>query len=155
MTGLLVPLTMACLLSAARHYAVPPVVLEAIRVVENGETGASRRNANGTRDLGAFQINSSWIRPLRQKGVRVSFSRLRDNGCVNVFVAAYILSREERRAPRHSLRIAIGHYHSHRPVEARKYRARVMEEIAWLRRHTNTPRGQETSDGRNAIDGRY
>ena len=141
MTGLLVPLTMACLLSAARHYMVPPVVLEASRVVENGETGKSQRNASGTSDLGPFQVNSVWIRPLRQKGVRLTFSRLRDNGCVNVFVAAYILSQEERRAPRHSLRIAIGHYHSHRPSEARKYRARVRKEIAWLRRHTNTHRG--------------
>ena len=139
--GLLVPLTMACLLSAARHYRVDPVVLEAIRVVENGETGKIRRNANGTSDLGPFQINSSWIGPLRKKGVRVSYVRLRDNGCLNAFVAAYILSEEVRRAPGGSLRTAIGRYHSHREGEARKYRTRVLREIAWLSRHPDTPRG--------------
>ena len=141
MTGLLVPLTMACLMQAARHYAVPPVVLEAIRVVENGETGKIRRNANGSSDLGPFQVNSIWIRTLRRKGVRVSFSRLRDNGCLNAFVAAYILSQEERHAPEHSLRIAIGRYHSHRPGEARKYRARVLREIAWLTHHADSRKG--------------
>ena len=139
--GLLVPLTMACLIQAAHHYAVPPVVLEAIRVVENGETGKIRKNANGSSDLGPFQVNSIWIRTLRQKGVRVSFSRLRDNGCLNAFVAAYILSQEERHAPEHSLRIAIGRYHSHRPGEARKYRARVLREIAWLTHHADSRKG--------------
>ena len=141
MTGLLVPLTMACLMQAAHHYAIPPVALEAIRVVENGETGKIRRNANGSSDLGPFQVNSIWIRTLRQKGVRVSFSRLRDNGCLNAFVAAYILSREKRHAPGHSLRIAIGRYHSHRAGEARKYRARVLREIAWLTHHTTSRKG--------------
>ena len=137
MTALIVPLTMACLLQAARHYQVDPVVLEAIRVVENGETGRARRNANGTSDLGPFQVNSSWIGPLRKKGVRVSFDRLRDNGCLNAFVAAYILSEEVRRAPGGSLRTAIGRYHSRRRGEARKYRARVLREIARLERRGN------------------
>ena len=120
MTALIVPLTMFCLAQAAFHYRVDPVVLEAIRVVENGETGKIRRNTNGTSDLGPFQVNSSWIGPLRKKGVRVSFARLRDNGCLNAYVAAYILSEEVRRAPGESLRTAIGRYHSRRPKEARR-----------------------------------
>ena len=132
MTALIVPLTMACLFQAARHYRVDPVVLEAIRVVENGETGRARRNANGTSDLGPFQVNSFWIGKLRKKGVRVSFARLRDNGCLNAFVAAFILSEEVRRAPGGSLRIAIGRYHSRRRSEARKYQARVLREIVRL-----------------------
>lgn len=135
--SLLVPLTLACLMQAARRYHVAPVVLEAIRVVENGETGQARRNANGSFDLGPFQVNSRWIRPLRRRGVRVSFARLRDNGCVNVFVAAWILRSEERRAPGRSLRIAIGRYHSPRKESARRYRARVLREIAeQIRRRT-------------------
>ena len=142
MTAMIVPLTMACLFQAARHYRVDPVVLEAIRVVENGEIGRARRNANGTSDLGPFQVNSSWIGPLRKKGGRVSFVRLRDNGCLNAFVAAFILSQEVGRAPGGSLRIAIGRYHSRRRSEARKYRARVLREIAWLERNANPfPKG--------------
>lgn len=88
----LTPLTAECLTYVAQAYDVHPDVLLAILMVEGGTVGQnSRKNKNGTYDIGLFQINSMHRETLYQMGI--SEDELRNDGCLNAAVAAWHLRR--------------------------------------------------------------
>ena len=97
-----------CLDAAAEHYAISPVVLRAIAHAESGnDSGAWRRNRDGSLDVGRFQINSSWWPTLGRFGLA---PEVLWDPCASAFVAAWILAQEVARFG-WSWR-AIGAYHT-------------------------------------------
>jgi hypothetical protein len=118
----------ACLMLAAQTYSVPPAVLVGIMNVEGGRVGQEvGPNDNGTYDLGPMQINSSWLPQLsRYWNVDQGTARrwVRDNGCVNVHVSAWILRQGIDRAGH--LYGGIARYHSATPSLGQGYARKVI-----------------------------
>lgn len=118
----------ACLMLAAQTYQVPPAVMVGIMHVEGGRVGQQvGPNSNGTYDLGPMQVNTSWV-PTLARAWRVdpkTAQRLvRDDGCVNVRVAAWILKQKIDGAG--SLYKGIAHYHSATPGIGTRYASKVI-----------------------------
>ncbi len=110
-------LSLQCLMAAAVAYHVSVPALQAIRTVEGGQEGQEVcQNADGSCDLGPFQVNDrAWVDTLARslhadrQTVRAT---LRDDGCWNAQVASWIL-HQEMTANRGDEQGAIGDYHSH------------------------------------------
>jgi hypothetical protein len=118
----------ACVLLAANTYHVPAAVMIGIMNVEGGRIGQEvGPNSNGTYDLGPMQVNSRWL-PMLQKTWNVSApvarSWVRDNGCVNVHVAAWILRQKMDETG--SLWGGIAAYHSSTPHHGIPYANKVI-----------------------------
>lgn len=127
-----------CLMLAAQNYNVPPAVMLGIMHVEGGRVGqAVGPNTNGTYDLGPMQINTMHL-PTLARHWRVNtvtaMRMVKDDPCVNVNVAAWIL--RQRLNESGNLTLAIAHYHSKTPrfgyVYARKVIG-VMKRMALIR----------------------
>lgn len=118
----------ACMLLAAQTYQVPPAVLIGIMHVEGGAVGQQvGPNSNGTYDLGPMQINSLWVPQLARSwnvDENQAYGLLRDDGCVNVRVSAWILRRKIKRAG--SLYKGIAYYHSATPGIGSRYAKKVV-----------------------------
>jgi hypothetical protein len=118
----------ACMLMAAQTYHVPPAVMIGIMHVEGGRVGqAVGPNVNGTYDLGPMQVNTRWLPQLaRLWRVDVPTARVwvRDDGCVNVHVAAWILKQKLMETG--NLYNGIAHYHSATPGKGSAYANRVI-----------------------------
>lgn len=117
-----------CLMVAANTYSIPPQVLVGILHVEGGRIGQQVANKNGTHDLGPMQINTIWVPQLAKHwGVSHETAKtwLRDDGCTNVNVAAWILRGhlDETR----SLAKAVAHYHSRTPSIGARYKRKVVD----------------------------
>lgn len=134
----------ACLLAAAHTYQVPPAVMIGIMQVEGGRVGqAAGPNINGTYDLGPMQVNTLWVPQLANAWhVSPTIARVwvKDDGCVNVHVAAWILKQKIAEAG--SLYGGIAHYHSATPGEGARYANRVvavMDRKGLVQHDTPTP----------------
>jgi hypothetical protein len=118
----------ACLIAASNTYQVPPAVMIGIMQVEGGRVGQeSARNYNGTYDLGPMQVNTLWMPKLaRYWHVSTTTARnwVRDDGCMNVHVAAWILKQKISEGG--SLYRGIAHYHSATPGEGNRYADKVV-----------------------------
>ena len=118
----------ACLLLAANTYQVPAAVMIGIMNVEGGRIGQEvGPNVNGTYDLGPMQVNTRWLPQLQKTwNVNTSTARswVRDNGCVNVHVAAWILRQKIEESG--SLWGGIAAYHSSTPSKGRPYANKVI-----------------------------
>jgi hypothetical protein len=121
----------ACLQQAAAHYKLPLDLLSAILRVEGGRPGLAVRNTNGSFDLGPMQINTVWLSTLRSRGITLEM--LRDDYCVNVAVASWILARELQRLPAHPSRgqlwQATASYHSRTPIHNYRYATRLWQQL--------------------------
>ncbi|MEA1938877.1 MAG: lytic transglycosylase domain-containing protein [Pseudomonadota bacterium] len=137
MAGSTATLVAACLLLAAKTYAVPPQVLLGILEVEGGQIGmASGPNGNGTYDLGPMQINEIWLPELsRHWRVDEGTARrwIKDDACVNIGVGAWILRRQIDTAG--DLYQGIARYHSATPKHGGPYAQKVVRVIDRLRRN--------------------
>jgi soluble lytic murein transglycosylase-like protein len=117
----------ACLLLASQTYKVPPAVMIGIMHVEGGRVGQQVLNSNGSYDLGPMQVNTIWLPQLsRLWNVDVSTAQgwVRDNGCVNVYVAAWILRQKIDSTT--GLYSGIAHYHSGTPWRGQRYADKVV-----------------------------
>jgi soluble lytic murein transglycosylase-like protein len=118
----------ACLLLAANTYNVPPAVMIGIMNVEGGHIGQEvGPNFNGTYDLGPMQVNTRWLPALErvwQVNGTTARSWVRDNGCVNVHVAAWILRQKMDETG--NLWQAIAAYHSSTPSKGTPYANKVV-----------------------------
>ncbi len=118
----------ACIMLASQIYSVPPAVMIGIMHVEGGRVGQQvGPNRNGTYDLGPMQVNTRWVPELArfwQVDQRTAKVAVRDDGCVNVKVAAWILRQKIEDAG--SLYLGIAHYHSATPVHGHRYAAKVI-----------------------------
>ena len=118
----------ACLMAAAQTYHVPPAVMVGIMHVEGGRVGQEvGPNVNGTYDLGPMQVNTRWL-PKLAKAWKVSIKTarvvVRDDGCMNVKVAAWILHDKIKESG--SLYDGIAWYHSATPHRGGAYAAKVI-----------------------------
>ena len=118
----------ACLMLASQNYQVPPQVLVGILHVEGGRIGQQVANTNGTYDLGPMQINTLWLPELaRHWGVskRTAHTWVRDDGCTNINVAAWILRQHLNETG--SLARAVSQYHSRTPQVGARYKRKVVD----------------------------
>ncbi len=128
----------ACVLIAAQTYQVPPGVMLGIMQVEGGRPGQEVRNTNGSSDLGIMQINTVWLQALATKwktDPATARRWVRDDSCVNVAVAGWIL--RQRISYTGSLWGGIAGYHSLTPGIGSRYAARVQ---AAMRRYNLSER---------------
>lgn len=120
-----------CLMMAAQTYNVPPAVMLGILRVEGGRVGqAVGPNKNGTYDLGPMQINTLWVKELSRHwnvNYNTAFTMVKDDPCVNVSVAAWIL--RQRLNESGNLTLAIAHYHSKTPKFGYVYARKVIGAI--------------------------
>ncbi|MEO2215525.1 lytic transglycosylase domain-containing protein [Chromobacterium vaccinii] len=125
--------TVNCALDASRRFSVPYLLLMALKVKESGVQFSNPyitgRNRNGSSDISYWQINDNWLPKLAR--YNIDRDRLYDP-CVNVQVAAWLLSSEVRRTG--SWVAGIGAYHSPTPSKAQPYAAHVLKIWAELRR---------------------
>ena len=103
-----------CLLMASNTYQVPAAVMIGIMHVEGGHIGQEAGpNVNGTYDLGPMQVNTRWVPQLASMwhvNQHTAHNWVRDDGCVNVHVAAWILKQKITESG--SLFAGIANYHS-------------------------------------------
>ncbi len=76
-----------CSISAAQSFGLPPSVVLAVAQIEGGRPGLTRRNANGTYDLGPMQLNTAWLAELRPYGVNPRWALA--SGCYPYHLAAW------------------------------------------------------------------
>lgn len=117
----------SCILMASNAYDVPAAVMVGIMHVEGGKVGYQSPNTNGSFDLGPMQVNTLWVPQLAkvwQVSNRQAHAWLRDDGCANVHVAAWILKQKIMETG--SLYGGISHYHSATPHLGSRYAAKVI-----------------------------
>lgn len=87
--------TEACFQQAGVYHGIDPSWLKAIAKVESGfnPRAVGARNKNGTFDVGMMQINSGWFSTLDKFGIKPGHLT---NACTNIFVGAWILSKNVR-----------------------------------------------------------
>ena len=119
---------LACMVSVAAFYHLPPRVLPSIQAVEGGTVGFVHVNTDGSRDLGVMQVNTRWVVKLAA-ATRIApdevRTRLINDGCFNVAVAGAIL-RTYLNEAHGNLMLAVGFYHSHTPTLNLDYQAKVL-----------------------------
>jgi Transglycosylase SLT domain len=111
---ILMPVTAECVVSASNQYKVHPALLLSIMNVEGGTVGAASANSNKTFDLGPMQINTVHLQKLIPFGI--SAEKLKNNGCLNVHIGAYLLKKQEvdmsATVNKSSIWKAVANYHS-------------------------------------------
>lgn len=128
-----------CIDDAAVRHGVNAFVLRAIGWQESHlDPAAVARNADGSIDRGAFQINSVHLPGLARQGVDPT--ALAD-GCVSADVAAWHYRRQVERFG--NTWTAVGAYHSRTPQRAEAYANRVA---AILARWRVLPQGASPRD---------
>jgi hypothetical protein len=127
---MLAPLTAACIAAAATAYNVAEPALWLILKAEGGQIGACTTNLNGTHDCGPAQVNAeTWVpqfAALTHHSVPEIFYAIRDNGCFNIYAAAYILRVKVGEA-RGDIWDGIGRYNSATPALKHAYQLRLIE----------------------------
>jgi hypothetical protein len=84
---------------------------------EGGLVGRVNYNKNGSFDIGPMQINSWWLKILAP--MEISMENLRDNGCLNLWAASFIL--KDSFLKRGNFIQTIKDYHSPNPELSHKY----------------------------------
>lgn len=134
--GALVALTLECLMQAAALQQVPPAILVGILRVEGGQVGLESPNRNGSFDLGPMQVNDRvWVPVVARAHFGGDQLRarqaLRDHGCYNMHVGAWIYRRAlDRSGGNHAE--AVGRYHSTTPGPKQRYQDRVARALGEL-----------------------
>ncbi len=124
-----VPLVPKCLLEATRHYQVDWRIMMALRQVEGGWNGLESPNDNGTFDLGRMQINTIWLKNKDLVDRGITRAEIRDNECVNYWVATWIYRKALDRSAGNAW-TAAGNYHSATPVFHNRYLSKVRSVFA-------------------------
>jgi len=112
-----------CSVKAGRIFNVHPYVLQAISKVEGGKIGTFSKNSNGSYDMGIMQINTINLPRIKKEFPTISWKKIAYSPCVNIGVAAWILSEELKREPVYWK--GVGNYHSRTP----KYRNIYLKKI--------------------------
>lgn len=110
-----IPLSI-CLLAASQANDVSPKLLISVIAVEGGVSGVASINKNGTEDLGIMQINTgAWLKLVSDSffngNNEKAYMKLRDDGCFNIYVGAWILGRAIRMEGG-DIWQGVGRYHS-------------------------------------------
>ena len=125
---------LACMVTVAAFYHLPPRVLPSIQAVEGGYLGAVHVNADGTEDLGVMQVNTRWLdklAPVARMTPDSVRARLLQDGCFNIAAAGAIM-RAYLNETRGNLMMAVGYYHSHTPALNLAYQEKVLASAVQL-----------------------
>ena len=122
------PVTWDCLEQTCRAFDVPLALIIGLMDMESGQVGRVSRNKNGSYDIGPMQINSSWLGKLGAAGI--DENHLRNNGCVNVAAAGWLLRSLLASEP--SVQEAIARYHSPNKDRGQKYLQKVKARMYTL-----------------------
>jgi hypothetical protein len=117
----------SCVMLASKTFQVPPQALIGIMQVEGGHIGQTINNSDGSMRFGPMLISSHWIPELEKiwhTDYNTTLVRVRDDGCVNVHVAAWIL--RQRINETGNLYKGIAAYHSHNPTRGNNYLHKVI-----------------------------
>jgi len=120
----------SCLIRAANEYNVPAAVLIGMMHIEGGKSGEEQKQKNGASKLGLYMISSSYIPQLGELwDVRneKALASVRDNSCVNVNVAAWILSQKIEETG--SLYNGIQKFHSNSSQEGKAFADKVISKM--------------------------
>jgi soluble lytic murein transglycosylase-like protein len=114
-----------CIAGAAKYHRVDPQLLKAILMVESRlNPKAMNRNTNGTRDIGVAQVNTIHLPILEKHGINET--SLQD-GCINTYVGAWLLSKQ---IARHGLNwFGVAAYHSTTPSKNAQYQYLIYKEL--------------------------
>ncbi len=114
-----------CIASAAQFHRVDPRLLKAILMVESRlNPKAVNYNTNGTKDIGVAQVNTIHLATLEKHGI--GEKELQD-GCVNTYVGAWLLSKQ---IAKHGLNwFGVAAYHSTTPAQNARYQSLVYQEL--------------------------
>ncbi|MBV9785697.1 MAG: lytic transglycosylase domain-containing protein [Acidisphaera sp.] len=130
-----VPLTAACIAVAAGVFQVPEPALWTILKAEGGRVGVCTTQANGSHDCGPAQVNAETWAPrlgaLLHRGNGEIAAELRDDGCFNVWAAAYVLRIKLNEANGDAWDAA-GRYNSATPERKLAYQSRLIGAYAAL-----------------------
>ncbi|MCP3945035.1 MAG: lytic transglycosylase domain-containing protein [Desulfobacteraceae bacterium] len=128
-TDELVPITRECIHSIATIFHLPVAALYGIFATEDGVVGKYSINTNKSRDNGPMQINSIWLEDLKKIGI--TEEELRNKGCLNVFVSAWILKTHLNQTG--NIWEAIGKYHSKTQAKAKIYKQKVLANLITIK----------------------
>ena len=103
------PVPLHCINEAAVRYHVSAKLIISVLLTERGKIGKIISNKNSTYDIGPAQINSSWL--LELKKYNITQSDIQYNACINVTVAAWILSKKIAQGD--GFLEGVGDYNSH------------------------------------------
>ena len=124
---------LSCSLAAAQRFQVPANVILAVATVENGRAGLWVPNTNGSYDLGAMQLNTSYIATLARYGIRAD--HVLAPGCYAYMLAAWRLHghlAHDAGAPWQR----VANYNSRTPIFNLRYQERLAPAAAawrnWL-----------------------
>lgn len=112
-----------CSITSAQQFGVPPSVMLAVAQIEGGRPGLAVRNKNGSYDLGAMQLNTTWLAGLRRYGVDPRWALA--SGCYPYQLAAWRI-RGHLVADAGDYWTRVANYHSRTPVYNRTYRAQLI-----------------------------
>lgn len=122
-------LSLECVTEAARRNGLPLAALLGILATEGGQPGEALSNANGTWDLGPFQVNTCHVNELAKLGIAPS--AIMTDACLNAAAAAWLLRQELNRSSG-DIWEAVGAYHSRTAHYHRAYIARVKRNLGLL-----------------------
>ena len=121
------PANITCVIEAAKRQGVPANVMLAIASVEGGANGQFVRNANGSFDMGHFQLNTIHF---RESGVFTRVGIKREDaawrGCYNAELAAWMVRKHLNAPGSQSYWVRVANYHSATPQFNARYRAKLV-----------------------------
>jgi len=147
----------ACTILAGKTYQVPPAVLVGIMHIENGSIGQETTpDSNGNYTMGPMQISSEVLFQLAQKweiDIDAAHKRVRDDGCVNMRVAAWILRQKIDDAGNLYGGIAAYHLQSGAPDPSYASKVvKVMNEKGLIKGNENLPNTNSAHETAARID---
>ena len=131
------PLTPQCIGRAANFVGVDALALWMVLRTEGGSLGTIHRNADGSDDLGPFQINTGTLRALAGR-LGLPYARLermaRDEGCPAAILAGFILREKITGRKDGDIWDGLADYNSRTPGPHQRYLDRLRESYTALTR---------------------
>jgi hypothetical protein len=123
-----------CSIAASVKFNVPANLLLAVAEIENGRPGLESMNANGTRDIGLMQFNTSYLDSLAPFGIRAT--DVAGSDCYPFDLAAWRISGHLAR-DQGDLWTRAANYHSRTHRHNAIYRSKLLQAASkwetWLR----------------------
>lgn len=116
-----------CSIQASLKYGIPVDILLAISSIENGRVGKAYKNKDGSVDYGVMQINSIYLKDLKDTYNRiVTPEEILNNTCYAFEIAAFKVSEHLKNDDGSFLK-KIANYHSKTPDLNRHYQTKLIQ----------------------------
>ena len=124
-----------CSIQAGLEYGIPIDILLAISSIENGQPGKAYKNKDGSIDYGVMQINSIYLKDLKDTYNRiVTPEEVLDNTCYAFKIAAFKISEHLKNDDCSFLK-KIANYHSKTPDLNRNYQTKLIQHSSIWRKY--------------------